>query len=209
MNIGFIGAGSMANALGGRFVAKGHRLLLSHSRDPEKLEAAARSLGGDVLTGTARDAVEFGDVVILSVVWGGVEGALEAAGSLQGKTLWSIVNALRPDLSGLAIGTTTSGSEEISRRAKGAQLIAGWPPFADVLQSASTRFGVDRPTLFYCGDHQPAKQKVLPLFEALDVEAVDAGPLRAARFIEPAMFLLVHLAYSQKMGQVGVRLLRR
>ena len=36
----------------------------------------------------------------------------------------------------------------------------------------------------------------------------DAGPLYAARFIEPAMFLLVHLAYRQEMGQVGARLLR-
>jgi len=209
MKIGFVGAGNMANALGGRFVAKGHRLMLSHSRDPANLAVAARSLGGDVLTGTARDAVEFGEVVVLSVVWAGVAGALEAAGPLHGKTVWSIVNPLRSDLSGLAIGTTTSGSEEISKQAIGAELVAGWPPFADVLRAHSTHFGTEHPTLFYCGDHEAAKQKVVPLFEALDVEAVDAGPLHAARFIEPAMFLLVHLAYSQKMGEVGVRLLRR
>jgi 3-hydroxyisobutyrate dehydrogenase-like beta-hydroxyacid dehydrogenase len=38
MNIGFIGAGSMANAVGGRFPVAGHKLLLSHSHDPAKLE---------------------------------------------------------------------------------------------------------------------------------------------------------------------------
>ncbi len=37
---------------------------------------------------------------------------------------------------------------------------------------------------------------------------VDAGPLRAARFIELAMMLLVHLAYREKLGQVGLQLLR-
>jgi predicted dinucleotide-binding enzyme len=75
--------------------------------------------------------------------------------------------------------------------------------------SDSARFGHEQLTLFYCGDEAAAKQRVAPLFEALDVEAVDAGPLFAARFIEPAMFLLVHLAYGQKFGQVGARLLRR
>ena len=67
----------------------------------------------------------------------------------------------------------------------------------------------DVTALFYCGDDATAKRTIASLFESLDVDAVDAGPLYAARFIEPAMFLLVHLAYGQKMGQVAARLLRR
>jgi 8-hydroxy-5-deazaflavin:NADPH oxidoreductase len=209
MNIGFIGAGNMTNALGKRLVAKGHNLLLSHSRDKAKLEAVARGIGGNTRTGSAADAVDFGKVVILAVGWEGVRGAIEAAGPFGEKVLWSIVSPLKPDFSGLAVGTTTSGSEEIAKLATGASLVAGWPPFADVLASSSTHFGQERLTLFYCGDEAAAKQRVAPLFDALDVDAVDAGPLFAARFIEPAMFLLVHLAYGQKFGQVGARLLRR
>jgi len=209
MKIGFIGAGNMASALGKRFVARGHELFLSHARDAAKLRAAADALGGGTEIGTAAEAVRFADVVVLSVVWAGVDEALAAAGSLEGKTVWSIVNPLKPDLSGLALGTTTSGSEAIAAQAKGAELVAGWPPFADVLAAPSTRFGSERASLFYCGDSAAAKTKVAPLFDALDVDAVDAGPLHAARFIEPAMFLLVHLGYAQKMGQVGARLLRR
>jgi hypothetical protein len=45
---------------------------------------------------------------------------------------------------------------------------------------------------------------VAPLFDARDVDA-----LYAARFVEPTMFLLVHLAYGRKLGQVGAWLLRR
>lgn len=209
MNIGFIGAGNMTSALGKRFVAQGHNLLVSHSRDKAKLEAAARGVGGNTRTGSAADAVHFGEVVVLAVGWEGVRGALEAAGPLGGKVLWTIVNPLKPDFSGLAVGTTTSGSEEIAKLASGASVVAGWPPFAEVLAPGSTRFGPERLTLFYCGDLAAAKQRVAPLFEALDVDAVDAGPLFAARFIEPAMFLLVHLAYGQKFGQVAARLLRR
>jgi 8-hydroxy-5-deazaflavin:NADPH oxidoreductase len=123
--------------------------------------------------------------------------------------VWSIVTPLRPDLSGLVVGTTTSGSEELAKVVPGAAFVAGWPPFADVLASPSAPYGPDRPTLFYCGDDADAKATVLPLLKALDVDPVDAGPLRAARFIEPSMFLLVHLAYEQNMGSVGTRLLRR
>jgi len=111
--------------------------------------------------------------------------------------------------SGLVLGTTTSGSEELAKLVPRAAFVAGWPPFAEVLSSPSRRFGAERPTLFYCGNDEGGKRTVAPLFEALDVDAVDAGPLYAARFIEPVMFRLVHLAYRQKMGQVGARLLRR
>ncbi len=209
MNIGILGAGTMTSALGRRFIEQGHRLLLSYSRSSTKLQKAAKDLGGGTQVGSPADAARFGDVVLLTTGWDGAAPALQAAGALDGKVVWSIVTPLKADSSGLALGTTTSGSEELARLVPGAAFIAGWPPFAEVLASLSTRFGGEKQTLFYCGDDTGAKRLVAPLFQSLDVDAVDAGPLYAARFIEPAMFLLVHLAYSQKMGQVATRLLHR
>lgn len=209
MKIGILGAGSMTNALGRRFVSKGHKLVISYSRDRAKLEKAAIDIGGGTRAGSPEDAAAFGDVLVLATGWDGAAAAIEAAGSLEGKVLWSIVNPLKPDYSGLRIGTTTSGNEELAKLARGAAFVAGFPPFADVLESASTHFGDERPSLFYFGDNDAAKQKVAPLFEALDVDPVDCGPLYAARFVEPTMFLLVHLAYGRKLGQVAARLLRR
>jgi len=208
MKIGFLGAGALTNALGARLVAGGHKLLVSYSRDSRKLEETAKRLGAGTQVGSPKDAAQFGDVLVLASGWGGAAQALAAAGPLKGKVVWSVVTPIKTDFSGLAVGTTTSGSEELAKAAPGAQVVAGWPPFADVLASPSTRFGNERQTLFYCGDDGHAKQTVAGLFPLLDVDAVDAGPLYAARFIEPAMFLLVHLAYGQKMGQVGARLLR-
>ena len=199
----------MTNALGRRFVEKGHELVISFSRDRGKLEKSAKDIGGGTRAGSPREAAAFGDVLLLATGWDGAAGALEAAGPLEGKVVWSIVNPLKADQSGLRMGTTTSGSEELARLAKGAAFVGGFPPFADVLTSPSTHFGSERPTLFYFGDSEAAKQKVVPLFDALDVDPVDCGPLHAARFVEPTMFLLVHLAYGRKLGQVGARLLRR
>lgn len=208
MNIGILGAGAMAQALGRHFLRRGHKLLLSYARDKAKLEQAARTLGGGTRVGSPREAAEFAECLILATGWDGAEGALAAAGPLAGKLVWSIVNPLQPDLSGLAVGTTTSGSEELARNAPGARFVAAWPPFATVLDSASTRFGSERQTVFMCGDDADAKRVIAGLLDALDVESVDAGALLAARFIEPAMLLLVHLAYRQKLGSVALRLLQ-
>jgi predicted dinucleotide-binding enzyme len=41
------------------------------------------------------------------------------------------------------------------------------------------------------------------------VEPVDVGPLRNARYLEPAMMLLVQMTYQLGMGMVGFKLLRK
>jgi predicted dinucleotide-binding enzyme len=209
MNVGILGAGAMAEAIGQRLVANGHALFVSYSRDPNKLDRLAITLGHGTRAGEPYDAARFGDVLLLATGWQGAHAALEAADPPPGTIVWSIVNPLKSDLSGLEVGTTTSGTEELARAAPAAVFVGAWPPFANVLTSSSTRFSGERPTLFFCGDDATAKQKVALLLDALDVDAVDAGPLHAARFIEPAMLLLVHLAYAQQYGQVAAHLLRR
>jgi 8-hydroxy-5-deazaflavin:NADPH oxidoreductase len=209
MNIGVLGAGNMATALGRIWAQRGHEVMVSFSRDDRKLASAALAIGPGAKTGSAAQAAQFADVVVLATVWGASQDAIAAAGRLTGKIVFSIVNPLRPDMAGLEVGTTTSGNEELARAAHDARWVAGWPPFAEVLSSGSTRFGDERSSLFYCGDDGEAKARVRPLLDALDVAPVDAGPLQAARFIEPAMMLLVHLAYRDKLGEVGLRLLRR
>jgi predicted dinucleotide-binding enzyme len=64
--------------------------------------------------------------------------------------------------------------------------------------------------MFICGDDALAKTAVTRLTEELGFEAVDAGPLQAARLLEPLAMLWIHLAYAQKMGSaIGFKLLRR
>ena len=44
MKVGILGAGNMATALGRRFIEKGHKLLVSYSRDRGKLGLAGAAL---------------------------------------------------------------------------------------------------------------------------------------------------------------------
>lgn len=141
--------------------------------------------------------------------YGAIEDALKAAGSLEGKILFSIVNALLPDMSGIAVGTTTSAAEEIAKLAIGARVVEALPVFAEVLNSPSRRFGDQQATVFYTGDDEEAKQVVSNLLRETDVDPINAGPLKNSRYVEPAMMLLIQLAYAQQLGQVGFKLLRR
>jgi predicted dinucleotide-binding enzyme len=54
-----------------------------------------------------------------------------------------------------------------------------------------------------------AKQLVERLVRDLGADPVDARPLSAARLVEPAMMLLIALAYASAPRDVGLRLLER
>src|SRR5436309_172955 len=129
---------------------------------------------------------------------------------LRGRVLWSCVNALKPDYTGLSIGFDNSAAEEVARHAPGARVVAAVPPFAQAI--ASRRLGYDRglePTVFVCGDDAAAKLIVERLVADLGAHAVDAGPLVAARLAEPAMMLAISIAYAGVPRDVGLRLLER
>lgn len=209
MKIGIIGGGNMASGLGKFWAKSGHELMFSFSRSEQKLKDLAQSVSSAALVGTPAEAVQFADVVLLSVPWVAVPEALQAAGSLSGKILFSCVNALKPDMSGMAVGTTTSAAEEIAKLAPGARVVEGLPLFAEVLQSGDTHFNGQEATVFYCGDDAEAKSVVAGLLKETAVEAIDVGSLSTARYIEPAMMVLIQLAYVQQQGQVAFKLLRR
>ncbi|MFM7424948.1 MAG: NADPH-dependent F420 reductase [Elainella sp.] len=109
----------------------------------------------------------------------------------------------------MAVGTTTSAAEEIAKLAPDARVVEALPLFAEVLQSGQTDFNGQTATVFYCGDDVEAKATVASLLQETAVEAIDLGPLSNARYLEPAMMVLIQLAYVQQLGQVAFKLLHR
>jgi 8-hydroxy-5-deazaflavin:NADPH oxidoreductase len=204
MKIAIIGAGRLGSALGKRLAQAGHEVLYGGADAASSTQAT-----GDRVT-NAR-AAEFGEVVVLAVPFHKIGQAIDqTAGMLTGKVLWSCVNAVLPDASGLAIGFDTSAAEQVARHAQGARVVGALPPFADVLASENVTFGGHRPTVFLCSDDQSAKTDVARLIQDLSAEPVDAGPLTASRLVEPAMMLLVAIAYGSPTPRtVGLKLLER
>lgn len=198
MRIGVIGAGNIGTALAKRLVPQGYEVMLSYARDQTRLADAAAMFGAS--HGAPTEAVAFADVVALTVPWSAVKDALAEAGDLSSKPLWDCTNALLPDMSGLAIGTTTSGGEEIAKLAPNARVVKGIPPFAELLHSDDPTVNGTPVGLFVAGNDAAAKAQVTHLLEALPGSVTDAGDLSASRMIEPAMMLLIRLAYSLGHG---------
>jgi predicted dinucleotide-binding enzyme len=205
MRIAIIGAGALGTAIAGDLIGAGHEIVFGGGTSAH--DAAARV--GAIAHSNA-DAAAFADVVALAVPFRAIDVALAQTGSLDGAVLWSCVNALKPDLSGLAVGFDTSAAEEVARRAPGARVVSAIPPFAEALANGDLRYDAGlAPSVFVCGDDEQAKAVVELLVLDLGAHPVDAGPLAAARLIEPAMMLLVRLAYAGVPRDIGLRLLER
>lgn len=208
MNIGIIGAGNLGTGLAKQLVKKGHTVMLSFSEDAAKLRQSAGSLG--VKEGTPAEAAAFGNVIVLAIPWTVTADAVKQIGVRpDDRIIWDCTNALKPRLSGLAIGTTTSGGAEIAKLAPWARVVKAIPPFAEVLHSGKTLLGDSPSAVFVCGDDAEARKVIASPVEDIGGAPVNDGPLNLARYTEPAAMLLVQLAYVHGFGaRIGLTLLR-
>lgn len=210
MRIGIIGAGNVGGALGRRWALCGHEVLFGvrESNDPHVRELVARS-GPSAQAGTIAEAASFGPVVVLATPWAAVESVLRAVGDLSGRTLLDCTNPLQPDLSGLTVGHTTSGAEQVARWARGARVVkvfntTGFENLADA------RYPEGRAAMLFCADDSEAKITAAQLAGDLGFEPIDAGPLMQARLLEPFGLLWIALAYKQGLGRdFAFRVIRR
>lgn len=212
MRITIVGAGTMGTAYGRLWAAAGHRITYTYSRSAETLAAAAAEAGPNAAAEPdAARAAAGADAVVLCVRWGQLDDALAALGPLPPGTL--VVDAftpLRPDLSGLEVGFTTSGAEILAGKLPDARVVMALQnTFAEVVRAADRRIAGQTPSMFFCGDDPAAKNTVAQLITAAGYEPVDAGPLAMARHLEPVCFFTVALAYGRGMGSsIGLKLLR-
>lgn len=211
MKIGIIGAGNVGGALGTLWAGKGHEVVFGvrDTNDPA-LQKLLASTHGTARAASVNDAAAFGEVVVFATPWPATRDAIASAGNLAGKIVVDCTNPLLPDLSGLVIGTNNSAGEEVGRWAKGAKVVKafntiGAPNFGN------PHFGSENASMFICGDDASAKTAVSKLASDLGFDVVDAGPLTAARLLEPLAMLWIHLAYKQGLGPNGhaFKLLRR
>jgi predicted dinucleotide-binding enzyme len=210
MRIAIISAGNVGSALARRLAAHGHDVTLAFSRDRAKLEAVARAVGAR--SAEPREAAATAEIVVLATPWAVTEAALQSAGDLSGKLVWDCTNPLKPDMSGLVLGTETSGGEQVAAWAGSrARVVKAIPPFAEQMSREGQILleGGRSPNVFVCGDDPQARKTVAALVRDIGAEPALAGPLSNARFAEPAGMLLVQLAYRQGMGpSIGLSLLR-
>ena len=210
MRLAILGTGSVGGTLGRRWSASGYEVCFG-SRDPRsaKVGALLHAVGGTARATGLREAVADAEAVVLATPADAHEAVLRAIGDLEGRIVIDATNLLKPGLSGLAVGPDSSGAEALARLAKGARIYkalnqTGWEIMADPV------FPGGRAVMFVAGDDPDGKAIVLGLVAALGFEAVDAGGLAAARWLEPLALLWIRTTIRDRDGrQIAFGLLRR
>ena len=109
-------------------------------------------------------------------------------------------NPLAPGLAGLSLGAHTSGAEQIAERARGASVVKAFNT-TGAENLADSRYAQGQPMMPVAGDDAAARQQVLALATLIGFDAVDMGPLAAARYLEPLAMVWIHLAFKQGQGR--------
>jgi predicted dinucleotide-binding enzyme len=180
--IGIIGNGNVGSAL---------------LRGAEQAGYEAKAVGKDPKG--VRDTAEFADLVIFAVPFGAIDDTLRKVGdAIKGKIVIDVTNALTEDFQ-LAVGFTTSGAEELQKKAPTAKVVKAFNTvFAQHMDSGKLKSNTL--TAFAASDDAEAKAEVLELARAIGFDAIDAGPLKNARLLENLGFMNITLGYMLKMG---------
>lgn len=209
MKIAIIGTGNVGGTLGSRWANNGHQVVFgTRSPNSEKVQKLLESAGENSRAESASKATAGADVVVIAVPWNVTQATIEAAGDLTGKIVVDCTNPVAPGLQ-LALGTTTSGSEQVAEWAKGGRVVkafntTGWENMADPIYDG------DPTLMLICGDDADAKTAVAKLTETLGFDVVDLGPLNTSRLLEPFALVWIRLAMVQGLGRdIAFKLVRR
>lgn len=199
MSISIIGAGNVGMALGQAFAQRGETVVYGVPA-PSKYEDAVASLGDKARITTTTEAIVASDTVILAVPYAALSAIAQSVPDWQGKVLIDATNPLAPGLSGLSVGTSTSGAEELAKLAQGARVVKAFNT-TGAENMADSRYPQGVPMMPVCGDDAQARQRAMALATLIGFEAVDMGPLMAARYLEPFAMTWIHLAIKQGHGR--------
>ena len=141
-----------------------------------------------------RETAAWGEAIILAVPFAAVDDAVQTMGdAVDGKVLVDVTNALDENM-GLAIGCTTSGAEQLQRKAGGAKVVKAFNTnFARHMDSG--RLGDQPLTVFVATDDDEARETVMKMAAAIGFDVASAGPLQNARWLETLGYLNIQLGY--------------
>ena len=149
-----------------------------------------------------RDVAEWADVVIVAVPFAAVGDVARIIEPVTaGKPIVDVTNALN-EHAGLAVGFTTSGGEELQRKLPRAHVVKAFNTvFAGLMETGQVE---GQPlTAFVAGDDDAARSTVMELARDIGFDAVNSGPLKNARLLEPLGALNIQLGYFLGYGAQG------
>ena len=193
MNVGIIGSGVVAQALGDGFVKHGYAVMLG-TREASKLSAwQAKNPAGRV--GNFSDTARFGELLVLAVKGSVAADALRTAGAenLEGKTIIDACNPIsdEPPVDGVMkffTGPNESLMQQLQSEFPDARFVKAFSSVGSAFM-VNPQFAGGRPTMFICGNDEAAKTQVRGILGQFGWEVADMGTVEAAHAIEPLCIL--------------------
>lgn len=176
MKIGIIGAGAIGQAVARQVVTAGHEALLSNSRGPDSLRDIVQQLGAHARAVTTQEAAG-ADIVVLSVPWAAVPGALANLPPWNHRILIDATNpVVQPGFRLAELGGKTS-SEVVASLAPGARVVKAMNTLLAKVLASNPREAGGRRVVFMSGDDAAAKKAVAGLLEEFGFATIDLGTL--------------------------------
>ncbi len=195
--IAIVGAGNVGMALAERCKAAGESIVLG-VRDVLKYGDLGDRFGCAVVS--VEEAIAKAQVVLLTVPHAAAADVATAIPDWEGRVLVDATNPIAAGLSGLSIGTTTSAAEQLAAVARNARVVKAFNT-TGAENLANPQYVMAPVFLPICGDDAEARAIVLDLASRMGFDALDLGPLRAARYTEPFAMTWIHMAYACGLGR--------
>lgn len=201
MQIGIIGAGAMAKALGGGWALAGHEVFIGARSVTAATELAA-SIGHGARGGSIETAAAFGTVTLLAIPADVVLEVVRTAGTtFAGQTLIDCTNAFAPDEvapqdpNGFML-TDEAAAARLAAAVPDAHVVKAFNLCAAEVWAADVRTFEGRPLAVpLCGD-DAAVEVVAGLAEDLKFQPIRAGGLQRAKYLEAMSVFMVGLWFG-------------
>ena len=188
MKVGILGSGDVAKALGKRFLAVGHEVLLG-SRDAAKVQGWSEHEKAS--HGTFAETAAFGELVVVAVKGTVAVEAVKLAGegALSGKPVIDATNPIAdaPPVNGILqyfTGPNESLMERLQAAVPGAHFVKAFSCVGNPFMFKPA-FPGGPPTMFICGNDDAAKATVKGILTDFGWDSEDIGKVEGARAIEP------------------------
>ena len=205
MKIVIVGAGNVGQALGAGWRKTGHDVAYA-VRDVTADKAKRLAADGFRVVAMA-DAAAGADLIFLAVPWGEIPAVIDSLGKLTGKILVDTTNPISAERD-LALGFDDSAGETVALLASDARVVKAFNTTGAENMTKARDF-TTKPMMLMAGDDANAKAAVRKLAEEIGFEAVDAGPLKASRYLEPIAMQWIKLAYGGLGRQFAFSIVRR
>jgi len=204
--VGIIGSGMIGGTVARLSVAAGHHVVLSNSRGPETLDELVAELGPLATAGTAEQAAEAGEIVLVSVPLKAISEL--PAKALAGKTIMDTGNYYPErdgQISELDTGAlTTSGLLQRSLPDSDVVKVFNNIFFKHLASLARPHGAEDRTALPIAGD-SAGKATVTAFLDSIGYDAVDGGSLAESWRQEPGtpVYGSPYGPFSDEVGTVA------